>query len=105
MNIILMSKIKIQDILKQELKVRKLTLNALAKECSIPPSVLHGWLNGTLPSAKNIHHIKTLSDFFDVSIEKLLFGEKQKEASRSILFQSTFTDGKTQYRLTVEKIN
>ena len=103
--IILMSKIKLQDILKVELKIRKLTLNALAKECSIPPSVLHGWLHGTLPSAKNLHHVKTLSEHLEISIDKLLFGGKASDQQKLILFQSTFTDGKAQYKVTVEKIN
>jgi predicted transcriptional regulator len=103
--IIVMSKIKLQEILKLELKVRKITLNALAKECAIPPSVLHGWLHGTLPSAKNLRHIKTLSDYLQISIDKILFGDKSKDQQKQILFQSTFTDGKAQYKVTVEKIN
>jgi len=103
--IIVMTKIKLQEILKQELKVRKITLNALAKECLIPPSVLHGWLHGTLPSAKNLHHIKTLSEYLQISTDRILFGEKSKEQSKQVLFQSSFVDGKTQYRIVIEKIN
>lgn len=98
-----MNKIRLSHVLKAELKTRDLTINKMAKDCSIPVSVLHGWINGTVPSAKNIHHIKTLSEYLNVSVEKLLF-DNSSTPSRLILFSSTFMDGKTQYKLTIEKL-
>lgn len=98
-----MNEIKLSQVLKNELKSRELTINRMARDCAIPASVLHGWINGTVPSAKNIHHIKTLSDYLNVSIERLLF-DNGAAPSRLILFSSTFMDGKTQYKLTIEKL-
>lgn len=96
--------IKLDEILKNELERRKLSINEVAKECKIAPSVLHGWINGTLPSAKNLHHIQTLSKFLGISAEDMLFNSKEDSTSRLILFSSTFMDGDTQYKLTIEKI-
>lgn len=96
--------IKLDEILKKELERRKLSINEVAKECNISPSVLHGWINGTLPSAKNLHHIQTLSKFLGLSTDKMLFSSQEDSTSRLILFSSTFMDGDTQYKLTIEKI-
>lgn len=98
-----MNEIKLSQVLKNELKSRELTINKMARDCEIPASVLHGWINGTMPSAKNIHHIKTLSVYLNIPIDKLLF-DNSTMPSRSILFSSTFMDGKTQYKLTIEKL-
>jgi len=98
-----MSKIKLSQVLKAEIKSRELTINKMARDCKIPTSVLHGWVNGTIPSAKNIHHIKTLSQYLHIPIEKLLF-DNSTVSSRLILFSSTFMDGKTQYKITIEKV-
>ncbi len=98
-----MTEIKLSTALKSELKVRDLTINKMARDCAIPVSVLHGWINGTIPSAKNIHHIKTLSEYLNISVEKLLFNNVAAP-SRLILFSSTFMDGKTQYKVTIEKL-
>ncbi len=96
-------KVKIQNILKEELDKKKLTINKIANECNIPVSVLHGWVNGTLPSAKNLHLVKVLSDYLNISIPHLLFAEKNNN-DHLILFSSTFRDGETQYKLTIEKV-
>lgn len=76
----------------------------MARDCGIPISVLHGWVNGTIPSAKNLHHIKSLCTYLQVSIDKLLFDENLTRASL-ILFQSEFMDGKTKYKLIIEKVS
>lgn len=98
-----MKKIKLEDNLKAEFKLKSLTVTKVAKACHIPQSVLHGWLHGTLPSAKNIHHIKTLCDYLNISIDKILFGRDTK--NKIVMFESTFNDGDEQYRLTVEKMD
>jgi hypothetical protein len=97
-----MVELKLSKVLQKELKARKITINAIAKECKIPVSVLHGWINGTLPSAKNLHHIKTLTSYLGLSTDHLLFGASSN--NRHTLFSSTFMDGNTQYRLIIEKV-
>ena len=101
--IIYMVEIKLSKVLQKELKARKITINLLAKECGIPVSVLHGWVNGILPSAKNLHHIHTLSRFLGLTTDQLLFNFASK-SNQHTLFSSTFMDGKTQYKLTIEKV-
>ena len=96
--------IKLKDSLAKELKRRKLSITKLAKSCGIPTSVLHGWINGTLPSAKNLHLIKVLSDYLKLPVDEMLFEEnEEKDPSSLILFSSTFRDGDAQYKLTIEK--
>lgn len=101
-NLDYMVEVKLNKILQKELKARKITINGLAKECKIPISVLHGWVNGTLPSAKNLHHIKSLTEYLGLTTDQLLFGSTSN--SRHTLFSNTFMDGKTQYRLIIEKV-
>jgi len=99
-----MDKICLSLVLNHELKSRKLSLNKLAKDCKIPASVLHGWLNGTLPSAKNLHHIRTLSNYLCIPVDELLFGQSKAKKPQLTLFSSTFMDGKTRYKVTVDKV-
>jgi transcriptional regulator with XRE-family HTH domain len=97
--------IKLNKILEKELKRRKLSITQLANDCGISVSVLHGWVKGTLPSAKNLHQIKTLSEHLKIPVDQMLFtGSDEDQRSHLILFSSTFRDGDTQYKLTIEKI-
>lgn len=97
-------KVELQNVLKREIKDRHLTINALAIECEIPVSVLHSWVNGVLPSAKNLHHIGSLSKFLNLPVSVLLFNEREDRPETTILFNSEFADGDHKYRLSVEKI-
>lgn len=97
--------IKLKDSLKKELNRRNLSITELAKDCDIPVSVLHGWVKGTLPSAKNLHLIKVLSEHLKIPVDQMLFsGSDEDKRSHLILFSSTFMDGNTQYKLTIEKM-
>ncbi len=97
-------KVQLQQVLKRELKSRGESINVVARSCKIPLSVLHGWCNGVLPSAKNLHHIKNLSDYFGVPVSLLLFNSLDEKSSAVVLFSSEFADGDMKYRLLVEKI-
>ena len=97
--------IKLKEVLEREFKRNRLSINSVAKECNIPISVLHGWVKeGTIPSGKNIIHIKTLSKYLQIPVHQLLFKEEDSQCSHLTLFSSTFRDGDTQYKLTIEKI-
>lgn len=100
-----MKKLKLEDSLNAQFKSKKLTINQVAKDCRIPKSVLHGWLNGTIPSAKNLHHIKTLCEYLELSIEQILFGKINIANEGATLFETTFMDGDEKYRLIIVKIN
>jgi hypothetical protein len=97
-----MVELKLSKVLKKELKARKITINTIAKECKILVAVLHGLTIETLPLAKNLHHIKSLAAYLGLTTDQLLFGTCSN--SRHTLFSSTFMDGKTQYRLIIEKV-
>lgn len=99
-----MMKVEIQNVLKRELKSRHLTINALAKECGMPVSVLHSWINGVLPSAKNLHHVAGLAKCLNLPVSILLFDKDELKPHTTILFNSEFADGQDNYRLSVEKI-
>lgn len=88
----------------KEMKSRDLNLTGLVKATSIPKSTLSDWMNGRLPSSRNLHHLANLSHFFEISLNELLFGAEKKITSNEILFSSSFKDGKKSYRVIVEKI-
>jgi len=96
--------IKLREVLKRELKNRNESINSVAKNCSIPSSVLHGWLQGVLPSAKNLHLLKNLSDYFQIHISELLFNIRDEKSKNTILFTSEFVDGNRKYKLVIEKL-
>lgn len=94
-----------KEVLNRELKSRNESLQKLAKATNVPRATLHGWSQGMLPSAKNIHHLKSLADYFDISISMLLFNVNDEKSRDSILFSSTFVDQDKRYRLTIEKLS
>ncbi|MEK6704609.1 MAG: hypothetical protein AABZ06_02365 [Bdellovibrionota bacterium] len=57
-----MMEIKLKLVLNREIKRRNESVNSMAAACGIPQSTLHNWCQGTLPTAKNLHFIKALSD-------------------------------------------
>ena len=95
--------IELKRILNREFKSRGLVANKVAKSLGIPQSVLHGWISGSLPNGKNLHHIQALSNFLGLSVSELLFGGENSSGSE-ILFHNEFRDGDSKYKLTVEKI-
>lgn len=100
-----MIKLNLSDYLENELRRRQISLSKLASETGISKATLHGWLSGVSPklTPKNIAHLESLSDYLGVSVLKLLLGELRLDKTQ-ILFSSTFRDGKSSYKLTVEKL-
>lgn len=98
------TQLQLSQVLKRELKARSMTINRLAKNCGIPVSVLHAWVQGVLPSAKNLHHVVELSKCLNLSVAALLFDEVDQVPGARVLFDSEFGDGTHRYRLSVEKI-
>jgi uncharacterized protein YggU (UPF0235/DUF167 family) len=96
--------IKLQEVISRELKARGESINFLAKACGIPTSTLHNWTQGQLPSAKNLHFIKTLSEYWKLPVSVILFNSTEEHQESSILFSSMFVDQDKKYRLTIEKL-
>ncbi len=96
--------IKLQTVLNREIKKRGESVNSVAEACGIPQSTLHNWCQGVLPTAKNLHYIKALSDHFRLPIAMLLFDLKDESFDSSVLFTSTFVDDNRRYRLIIERL-
>lgn len=100
-------RIKLSEFIQSELQKRNLSITKLAAETGIPRSLLHDWVQSNISPTlnnKNIKHIEKLSDFFGVSIVRLIFGNIDEKSKATTLFSSTFKDGRNSYRLTVERI-
>jgi hypothetical protein len=58
------------------LKSKKIKLTTLSTKTKIPKQTLHNWLYGADP--KNIVQIRSVADFFEITIEELCFGDLEK---------------------------
>lgn len=96
--------LQLRQVLNRELKSKRMTINALARDCGMPVSVLHAWVQGVLPSAKNLHHVVGLAKCLNMSVSTLLFDQSDPASDSKVLFNSEFADGADRYRLSVEKI-
>ena len=72
-------RLKFQKVLNKELEKRGLNANSLSKKSGIPRSTIYSWLSGSYPDSRTIYSVKTLADFFGVSLEYLLFEAKEKK--------------------------
>ena len=97
-------KMRLKEALTRELKGRNISLRKLARDCDIPLSVLHGWVNGVSPSGKNIEHLLRLSERLGTSIDTLLFNAKSGRKDSTILLSFEFKDVEGSYNLTIEKM-
>ena len=101
-------KFALREVLKRELENRNMSILKFAEEINIPQNTLRAWLDqSAAPSAKNIHYIKTIADYFKLSVATLLFNvPDEKYPGNQILFNSEFFDGatSTKYKIQVEKI-
>lgn len=97
-------KIRLQEVLNREIKRRHESVNSIAEKCKIPQSTLHNWTQGVLPTAKNLHLIKALSDYFRLPLASLLFDLKEENFDTAVLFSSEFVDESRRYRLIIERL-
>lgn len=97
-------KIKLSQVMAREMKSRSISVTLLAKSTGVPRTTVHDWLEGRLPSSKNIHYLSELSSFFGISLNELLFGVADQTPTSEVLFSSSFVDGQTSYKIIVEKI-
>ena len=85
--------IKISEILPALLKTKGLSIRQASKATNVPQSTLNSW---TQKNAKptELASLKTLADFLNVSVDYLLWGEKQKtnidELETDILLSGLF---------------
>lgn len=97
------TELRLDIVIRREMRAKSLTLNALAKATGIPQSSLHNWLSKRPPAGKNLAQIKRLSEYLGLSLSALLF-DVTDEVRSQVLYRSEFTDADKRYRLTIEKI-
>ncbi len=63
--------------LKAAMATAKITQKQMAIELGIPPSTIHGWLNGVAP--KNIIEVKKVATLFNLTVDELCFSHDIKK--------------------------
>lgn len=92
--------INLSIVLQRELKGK--VISRVAKEIGIPVSILHDWYSSSRkPSAKNMWHLRKLADYLGLTLEQILFDEKN---DKQVISSTSFTDRGVQYRINIEKI-
>lgn len=71
---------KLKTILKDLMESNGVTLSVLARQTKVPKQTIHNWLCGTEP--KSLDHVRSVANYFELSIEELCFGESQKNVSK-----------------------
>jgi transcriptional regulator with XRE-family HTH domain len=89
---------KLAKNLEKYLKADDITLNEFSKRVSISPSTIHGWLNGVPP--KNLNDLKKVSDYFNITLDELCFGEVKKGHETNIVISI----GDDSYKILLKKV-
>ena len=97
---IVMSNIKLAQVLKRELKEE--TLASLEKKLKIPKTLISEWKQGRLPAGKSLKHLQTLSKYLGLTVEELLFDEGGP--NKDIISSMTFQHNGNVYRINIEAI-
>ena len=84
-------KFRIRDGISRELESRGMSLSKLADRCDINKGTLHNWCNGSAPDARTIHHLASLSKFFQMSLMELLFDKQEdgKQRRKGIIMEDS----------------
>jgi transcriptional regulator with XRE-family HTH domain len=84
--------------LEKYLESSEISLNEFSRRISIPPSTIHGWLNGVPP--KNLNDLKKVAEFFNVTLDELCFGEIKRGHETNIVI----TIGDDSYKIFLKKV-
>ncbi len=82
--------IKLSENLNRLMKKRKVSISQTALAVEMNKSTLHNYCNGVIP--RNILSLKKLSDFFEISLNELMFGPQISPESllRAHLLEGTY---------------
>lgn len=69
--------------LKSLIEERKITVGLLSQRTDVPVKSLYHWLAGQTP--KKLGNIRSVAQFFGVSMEHLLFGEAIRQDAQQLL--------------------
>ncbi|NOT78279.1 MAG: helix-turn-helix transcriptional regulator [Bacteriovoracaceae bacterium] len=77
-------KLELHKNLKNLLEKRGMTASQLSRATKVPNSTIQNWLTGLEP--RNLLQLKKVADYFDVTVDLLLYGNKKdKERDRSAI--------------------
>lgn len=82
-------KLELHKNLKNLLDKRGMTPSQLSRATKVPNSTIQNWLTGLEP--RNLIQLKKVADFFDISVDLLVYGGK-KETKRDRSAISEFAD-------------
>lgn len=82
-------KLELHKNLKILLDKRGITPSQLSRATKVPNSTIQNWLAGLEP--RNLLQLKKVADYFDVSVDLLLYGSK-KESKRDRSAITEFAD-------------
>lgn len=94
--------IKLSETLLSLIKSHNSGINRIARELDISQSLISDWCNGVIPSGKSLCKLKKAAEYFDVTLEFLLFGKDASLKSKAILC-TEFIDEGIVYQLLVRK--
>jgi transcriptional regulator with XRE-family HTH domain len=95
--------ISLGKVIVKELNKRNMSASALAKECGVPVTTLHNWIQGIKPSTSSMKYVKSLANYLNLSLDELFFGIAKKDKSE-VIYRGTYSDQGTIYRVTIEKV-
>lgn len=87
-----MNKVLLPTVLKDLMEKRNLSTRTLAKQTGLPLSTLSTYLSGKKASYAP-EHLRVLADFFDVSIDFLLFRRGKSSANLDVLKTESLFSG------------
>lgn len=68
-------KLELHKNLKTLLEKRGMTASQLSRATKVPNSTIQNWLTGLEP--RNLIQLKKVAEYFDVSVDLLLYGNKK----------------------------
>lgn len=98
---VFMKELQLSKVLKREIGRR--TQAEVADESGVPRSLLNDWVTSRRnPGGKNLFQLLQLAKYFGITLEELLFDTKPQD--KTVLAQTRFTDGGSEYKICIEKI-
>ena len=85
--------------LKNLLEKNNISVSELAKETGIPATNIRQWLTGTAP---NINQIDKVAQYFQMSVDELVFGRKPQSKIENLMTELKIHDGI--YRVSITKL-
>jgi len=98
-------KFRLREVITKELESRGMSLSKLAERCEINKGTLHNWCNGSAPDSRTIHHLASLSKFFQMSLMELLFDKEEDGKSFKPIVETTVVGEDGYYRISVKKLD